>query len=208
MLIAASMLHPHTKLELIDEHIGYGVVATRRIPAGTITWALDPLDQIIPPSRTDGLPAHLWKVLEHYAYLNQNGEYILCWDFARFMNHSCDPSALAPGVDVEIAVRDIEPGEQITGDYGAYNLERDLACRCGADNCRRTVRRGDFEIYADMWDAKLRAAVARVHEVEQPLWRHVNDTSVLEAAARDPQQLPTCSLHRMAEPMQRAAGHG
>jgi hypothetical protein len=38
------MTHPKTELKLISNEIGYGVVATDFIPAGTITWALDKLD--------------------------------------------------------------------------------------------------------------------------------------------------------------------
>ncbi len=195
------MLHPHTRLGFVDEQIGYGVFATHFIPAGTITWTLDPLDQVVSSTKLEGIPASLWSVLERYAFLNGRGDYILCWDFARFMNHSCNPTSLAPGMDVEIAVRDIEPGEQITGDYGAYNLERDLFCCCGATNCRGTVRRTDFDLYADEWDGKLRRAVARMNAVEQPLWEHVKDQHELNAAAANPALLPTCTLHRVATPV-------
>lgn len=33
------MIHPAMELKHISEEIGYGVVATAFIPAGTITWA-------------------------------------------------------------------------------------------------------------------------------------------------------------------------
>ena len=39
------MLHPHTELRHINQALGYGVVATRLIPRGTIIWVLDKLDQ-------------------------------------------------------------------------------------------------------------------------------------------------------------------
>lgn len=38
------MIHPDTELRFINEKIGYGVVALKLIPRGTITWALDKLD--------------------------------------------------------------------------------------------------------------------------------------------------------------------
>ena len=38
---------------------GYGVVATRMIPKGTITWTLDPLDKIITPCEFVLLPHDL-----------------------------------------------------------------------------------------------------------------------------------------------------
>jgi uncharacterized protein len=58
---------------------------------------------------------------------------------ARFINHSCAPNAEAEHDDDRIwivALRDIEPGEEITFNYG-YDLEnfRDHPCRCGASNC-------------------------------------------------------------------------
>lgn len=40
-----NMIHPHTELKHINNEVGYGVVATKFIPAGTITWVLDKLDQ-------------------------------------------------------------------------------------------------------------------------------------------------------------------
>ena len=43
------MIHPSTELKYVSPEIGIGVVATEFIPKGTITWALDPLDQVFPP---------------------------------------------------------------------------------------------------------------------------------------------------------------
>ena len=39
------MIHPDTELQFINNDIGHGVVATKFIPAGTITWVLDKLDR-------------------------------------------------------------------------------------------------------------------------------------------------------------------
>lgn len=44
------MIHPKTELKYISNTIGFGVVATNFIPAGTITWVLDELDQEFSPS--------------------------------------------------------------------------------------------------------------------------------------------------------------
>ena len=60
-------------------------------------------------------------------------------NLARFINHSCAPNAEAEPSDDRIwivALRDIEPGEEITFNYG-YDLDdfRDHPCRCGASNC-------------------------------------------------------------------------
>ena len=61
------------------------------------------------------------------------------WNPAKFINHSCAPNCEAELDDCRVwivALRDIEPGEEITFNYG-YDLEgyEDHPCRCGAPNC-------------------------------------------------------------------------
>jgi uncharacterized protein len=55
-----------------------------------------------------------------------------------FINHSCAPNAFMRVVAAEkvafFALRDIEPGEEITIDYRDPDHPR--VCRCGADKCR------------------------------------------------------------------------
>ena len=43
------MIHPDTELQYINNEIGYGVVAKKLIPKGTITWVLDKLDREFTP---------------------------------------------------------------------------------------------------------------------------------------------------------------
>jgi SET domain-containing protein len=68
---------------------------------------------------------------------------------ARFFNHSCDPNCDAVidkrRVFIE-AMRDIEPGEELTYDYSLTRdglddeeSERRYACHCGSTNCRGTM---------------------------------------------------------------------
>src|SRR5215467_8682567 len=124
------MLHPASELRYVNSISGYGVFATRFIPRGTITWVFDSLDQIVYPETVGRMPRVLRDAVEKYCYLNGRGEQILCWDHSRFLNHSCNPTSLAPGFDFEIAVRDIEEGEEITDDYGALNPEEEFTCFC------------------------------------------------------------------------------
>ena len=63
----------------------------------------------------------------------------VAWNPARFLNHSCAPNSdaeLRDGRIWIIARRDIQPGEEITFNYG-YDLERyrDYPCRCGSPHC-------------------------------------------------------------------------
>lgn len=61
------------------------------------------------------------------------------WNPARLINHSCEPNCET--VDDEghmwvVAIRDIQPGEEITFNYN-YDLEdyKAHACRCGSPRC-------------------------------------------------------------------------
>ncbi len=59
-----------------------------------------------------------------------------------FINHSCEPNAYmrtVPGDKVAFfALRDIQPGEEITMDYRDPNHPR--VCKCGAPRCRSARR--------------------------------------------------------------------
>lgn len=61
----------------------------------------------------------------------------------RFLNHSCDPSLMRvmDGV-MFVAMREIEPGEQLTCDYATLEINPDweMECKCGSANCRGQIR--------------------------------------------------------------------
>lgn len=58
----------------------------------------------------------------------------------RFLNHSCEPNIARSEKDAFqfIALRNIEPGEQLVADYALLetNPEWSMECACGAPNCR------------------------------------------------------------------------
>ncbi len=62
---------------------------------------------------------------------------------AMFINHSCQANCETSEVDGRVwiaAIRDIDPGEEITYDYCLYDGGDDEAiCNCGADKCRGTM---------------------------------------------------------------------
>jgi hypothetical protein len=68
---------------------------------------------------------------------------------ARFFNHSCDPNCESTVEKKRVfieAIRDIEPGTELTYDYQIYreegdpeNIDEVFACRCGFANCRGTM---------------------------------------------------------------------
>ncbi|MFD0697746.1 SET domain-containing protein [Paenibacillus sp. GCM10027628] len=163
------MMHPHTELRYIDDKIGFGVFATQFIPKGTLTWALDDLDQILEPEVVESLDQDRKKLVLKYSYRNQDGKYILCWDNGRYVNHSFHANCIGTAYEVEIAIRDIFPGEQLTDDYGSLNVDEPFECFREEGTDRTRVNPGDLLEYADVWDAQALEAFRYYQQVEQPL---------------------------------------
>lgn len=163
------MIHPDTELRFINETIGYGVVATKFIPKGTITWALDKLDRIFTPPDIQKLDLLYQEVLDKYTYRNHEGNYILCWDNARFVNHSFNSNCLTTAYEFEIAIRDIHPGEELTDDYGYLNIDEPFEVLPEEGTDRRIVYPDDILRNYAMWDEKLMDAFPLLNKVAQPL---------------------------------------
>lgn len=162
------MIHPDTEVRFISDEIGYGVVAKKMIAKGTITWVLDELDREFTPQEVEALSEPIKNTLDVYAYRNSAGNFILCWDNGRFVNHSFNSNCISTAYDFEIAVRDIEPGEQLTDDYGYLNISEPF--RAHAEGTRRkTVYPNDLVKYHNTWDKKLEASFKYILKREQPL---------------------------------------
>jgi SET domain-containing protein len=68
---------------------------------------------------------------------------------ARFVNHACDPNCESVIEKRRVfidALRDIEPGEELTYDYQIQrevddppDVDAIFACRCGLENCRGSM---------------------------------------------------------------------
>lgn len=60
----------------------------------------------------------------------------------RYVNHSCEPNTfmrLYKGRVEFYALRRVEPGEELTCDYGETHHDGTLACRCGSAKCRGRI---------------------------------------------------------------------
>ena len=169
------MIHPHTTLKHVNDVIGDGVFATAFIPKGTLVYVKDPLEIELSPARFSSLPSRIRHVADKYSYIDQRGYRVLSWDIAKFVNHRCEPNTMSAGWGFEIALKDIEPGEQITDEYGLFNLEWQIECGCDSPHCRGTIRPSDIDVYHEQWDARLIDALSRLREVEQPLWDFVEE---------------------------------
>lgn len=171
------MIHPDTELAFVSPEVGWGVFATRRIPRGTITWALDERDLRLPPERVGELTPEQ----ERLAYQDHEGFWVLAWDHGRSVNHSCDPNCISGGEDgFEVAIRDIGPGEQLTDDYGELSGFPPFPCSCRSVLCRGTITPQPRRSIASRFRRRqLRDALALAALVEQPLGDLARSTRLL-----------------------------
>ena len=170
------MIHPDTELRFISNEMGYGVVATQFIPAGTITWVLDKLDREFSPLEFQNLEPIYQSILDTYTFRNSKGNLILCWDNGRYVNHSFNSNCLTTAYDFEIAVRDILPGEQLTDDYGYLNIASPFR---GIDEGtkRKIVYPNDLLKYHKVWDNKIKKVFYRILGLKQPLKEILSENS-------------------------------
>ena len=162
------MIHPHTELRFINATIGHGVVATKLIPAGTITWVLDKLDREFTPEEVSKMENIYRDILDTYTYRNNKGNFVLCWDHGRYVNHSFNSNCLTTAYDFEIAIRDIHPGEQLTDDYGYLNISQPFEAEDeGSD--RKVVYPDDLLKYYKIWDKELLTVFSKIPNLDQPL---------------------------------------
>jgi SET domain-containing protein len=65
-----------------------------------------------------------------------------------FINHSCEPNVGFAGNIVLVAMRDIDPGEELTTDYALFDDDGgggEMECRCGTASCRGTIGGRDWQ---------------------------------------------------------------
>lgn len=168
------MIHPKTELKFINSEVGYGVVATELIPAGTITWVLDKLDREFSPMEVQSLEPLYQNILDTYTYRNNKGNFVLCWDNGRYVNHSFNSNCLTTAYDFEVAIRDIAPGEQLTDDYGYLNIPHPFK-GMNEGTRRKVVYPDDLLKYYKTWDKKLVKVFPFIPKIEQPLLSLITD---------------------------------
>ena len=163
------MIHPSTELRFVNQAIGYGVFAKTDLPLGTILYVHDALEITIPAGDPRLADRNYRPIIDIFATIESDGSRLLSWDIAKHVNHSCRSNTLGTAYGVEIAVQPIKAGEQITDDYGMFNLAFKLVCDCGEDQCRGEIHASDFDRHVPDWDERLIPALARLEGVPQPL---------------------------------------
>lgn len=117
------------KLEIRDSRInGKGIFAAAPIKKDEVVLSWNP--KVLTKEQAEELSED---ERDHYTY--PEGDYILLMQPPeRFLNHSCEPSTYVVGRS-DVALRDIQPGEEITSDYLDLDTE-DFQCKCGSKKCR------------------------------------------------------------------------
>ena len=107
---------------------GLGCFTNERINTGQLVWKFDErLDRRLPAADLAALPQPAQDFLLMYAnreiYRGQD-VFTLCGDHARHMNHSDEANLVSTGPELEldVAVRDIEIGEELTCNYNEFDL--------------------------------------------------------------------------------------
>lgn len=162
------MIHPDTEVRFISEEIGYGIVATKFIPEGTITWVQDELDQVYTPVQVAEMLPFTQDMIDKFTFRNNKGNYVMCWDTAKYVNHSFNSNCLSTAYDFEIAIRDIQPGEELTDDYGYLNVTEAFKAK-DEGTSRTTVYPDDLLNFHKEWDAKLENTFNKLNQIPQPL---------------------------------------
>jgi SET domain-containing protein len=109
---------------------GIGLFADQFIPQGTVVWSwLDGFDIRLNAEKLERLPHQARETFLRYSYLStRTGLYVLCFDNGRFVNHSEHPNlidASSPDSEegLDIALRDIAEGEELTSNYRDFDAE-------------------------------------------------------------------------------------
>lgn len=166
------MIHPDTELRFINDIVGYGVVAKKLIPKGTITWVQDDLDVVYTADDLKGISPLMLDYLETYCFINNKGEKVLCWDNAKYVNHSFNSSCMSTAYDFEIAIRDIHPGEQLTDDYGYLNISEPFEPEDEGTK-RKIVYPDDLLRYHAIWDKAIYNNLQEIKKHDQPLLKFI-----------------------------------
>ncbi|MEK0084399.1 SET domain-containing protein [Benzoatithermus flavus] len=126
------------------EGCGLGIFAARGFPEGS-ALVVDEDGDYYEPSFTYAQVMSFGLDLATHCFQIDTDRYLLPHgSIDDLINHACEPSAgirlTARGYRL-IALKDVEPGEQLTYDYSTYitNPRERLRCACGSPRCRGEI---------------------------------------------------------------------
>ncbi len=127
------MLLVKTKLKSSSIH-GIGLFADEDIHKGQIVWkktknndGLVVFSEVEWKNLKKKLSEESYKQIRNYTYkYNRDGQYYVCLDDTRFINHSSKPNISENKIGNDIAIRNIRKGEEILIDYRTFIDKTDL----------------------------------------------------------------------------------
>jgi hypothetical protein len=121
---------------------GRAVIATQTIPPGSLLVVFG--GDVLTREEVEALPSDLRRLVLQV----DEGLFLFSRDEgpADWINHSCEPNAGLRGQICLVALKTIEPGEEITFDYAMSDgCDYDeFDCQCGAERCRGRVSGEDW----------------------------------------------------------------
>jgi SET domain-containing protein len=169
------MIHPNTELRKVSPEVGYGVFANAYIPKGTIVYIKDDLELVFKPDDPRKKDPLYKELIEKYSYTEPNGNLVLSWDIAKFVNHCCNCNIISTGYGFEIAIRDIQAGEEITDEYGLFNSGWEMDLVCSKPECRMKLTPNDLDENYKKWDAAIKSSLENFSGIEQPLLKYMKE---------------------------------
>jgi len=151
---------------------GKGLFAAKKIPKGTIVMRYTG-GRVYSSTHFRNLKKRYKAIVKKFAYEDDQGNLVYIAGSAKYWNHSCDPNT-GPFKDVDIALRDIAKGEELTYDYAFLHPGKFAAmlCRCTSVRCRGSIKR---ELPSSAVIRRIRGfaleASKQIHKVSQPLLR-------------------------------------
>jgi hypothetical protein len=124
---------------------GRGLVAVQPIGRGEVVAVkgghIATTEQVLSlPERLQNSGVQITDGLHLVALVEEEYEAVML-----FINHSCEPNVGFAGNVVLVAMRDIEPAEELTTDYALFDdYEGSMDCACGHETCRRRIDGHDW----------------------------------------------------------------
>ena len=122
---------------------GWGSYVVEPIPAGTTVASFG--GYCAPRGVLDGLPEDR----RNRSIQIDDDLYLVSAEMPEpgdMVNHSCEPTCGLMGASILVAMRDLEPGDELTFDYATCDGSDydEFSCQCGSDACRGTVTGRDW----------------------------------------------------------------
>jgi SET domain-containing protein len=148
--IITHFLSPKLEARPHPEAGGYGVFARQPVQAGELltVWG----GQVVNLEQLRQLP----ESNQHHAVQVEEGLYLAPigpGEPADYFNHSCSPNAGLRGQIALVAMRDIQPDEEVCFDYAMTDGTPydEFECACGSAHCRQRITGDDWK-KPDLWE--------------------------------------------------------